>query len=32
MVELIVGDVTVRVGPDVSAEWITQIVRAIRAA
>ena len=32
MVELVVVDVTVRVGPDVSAEWITQIVRAIRAA
>lgn len=31
-VELVVGDVTVRVGPDVSAARVTVIVRAIRAA
>jgi len=31
-VELIVGEVTVRVGPDVSAARVTAIVRAIRAA
>jgi hypothetical protein len=32
LVELVLGDVTVRVGPDVSTERITEIVRAIRAA
>ena len=31
-VELVVGDVTVRVGPDVSAARVMVIVRAIRAA
>ena len=32
MVELVVGDVTVRVGADVSPARIAEIVRAIRAA
>jgi hypothetical protein len=31
-VELVIGDVTVRVGPDVSSSRIMEIVRAIRAA
>jgi transposase len=32
MVELVVGEVTVRIGPDVTAARVTAIVRAIRAA
>ncbi len=32
VVELVFGDVTVRVGPDVSPARIAEIVRAIRAA
>jgi len=31
-IELVVGDVTVRVGPDVSAARVTAIIRAIREA
>ena len=32
MVELVVGEITVRIGPDVTAARVTAIVRAIRAA
>ena len=31
-IELVIGDVTIRVGPDVPPRRITQIVRSIRAA
>ena len=32
MIELVVGDVTMRVGPDVPSARVTEIVRAIRTA
>jgi hypothetical protein len=32
MVEIVIGDVVVRVGDDVELEWLVAVIRAVRQA